>query len=120
MNARYSQEFKLHVIRTYLGSPYGIRTIAKQFNLPSKNYISNWIVALKKENIFSSTDIVGLFVQRSISLSILLLTLVNTAKSSNVRFLSCRILLMFLLIVSLVEIICTSKNTIANYILYSG
>ena len=57
MNARYSQEFKLHVIRTYLGSPYGIRTIAKQFNLPSKNYISNWIVALKKENIFSEEEL---------------------------------------------------------------
>lgn len=57
MNVRYSQEFKLHVIRTYLGSPYGIRTIAKQFNLPSKNYISNWIVALKKENLFSEEEL---------------------------------------------------------------
>ena len=57
MNVRYSQEFKLHIIRTYLSSPYGIRTIAKQFDLPSKNYITNWIISLKKEDIFSEEEL---------------------------------------------------------------
>ena len=57
MKCIYSQEFKLHVIRTYLESPYGIRTIAKQFDLPSKNYITNWIISLKKEDIFSEEEL---------------------------------------------------------------
>ena len=57
MNVIYSQEFKLHVVRTYLESPYGIRTIAKQFDLPSMNYITNWIISLQKENIFSEEEL---------------------------------------------------------------
>ena len=57
MNAIYSQEFKLHVIHTYLESPYGIRTIARQFNLPSKNYVTNWIISLKKENLLSEEEL---------------------------------------------------------------
>lgn len=40
-----------------MSSSYGIRTIAKQFNLPNKNYITNWIVALKKENLFSEEEL---------------------------------------------------------------
>jgi len=40
-----------------LESPYGIRTIAKQFDLPSKNYITNWIISLQKENIFSEEEL---------------------------------------------------------------
>jgi len=40
-----------------LESPYGIRTIAKQFDLPSKNYITNWIISLKKEDIFSEEEL---------------------------------------------------------------
>ena len=42
MKRKYSDEFKLEVVRAYYNSPLGVRSIAKKYNLPSKNYINNW------------------------------------------------------------------------------
>lgn len=47
MNNRYSKEFKLHVINTYLESLHGIRVIARSFDLPTKNYITKLPVKIK-------------------------------------------------------------------------
>lgn len=46
---KYSDEFKLAVVKEYYEGQLGVRALAKKYNLPSKNYISNWIVKLKKE-----------------------------------------------------------------------
>lgn len=50
-NTRYSDEFKLQVIQDYLNGDLGCRLIAKKYNLPSKNYISNWEKQLKKKGL---------------------------------------------------------------------
>lgn len=48
---RYSDEFKLQVIKEYLNSSLGCRTIAKKYNLPSKNYIFDWEHQLIKKGL---------------------------------------------------------------------
>lgn len=50
-NTRYSDEFKLQVIQDYLNGDLGCRLIAKKYNLPSKNYISNWEKQLKRKGL---------------------------------------------------------------------
>lgn len=50
-NTKYSDEFKLQVIQDYLNGDLGCRTIAKKYNLPSKNYISSWEKQLKKKGL---------------------------------------------------------------------
>ena len=55
-NKRYSDEFKLQVIKEYLNSSLGCRTIAQKYNLPSKNYIHNWERQLIKKGLLSSKD----------------------------------------------------------------
>lgn len=55
----YSQEFKLSVVREYLGSPHGIRVIARSFGLPSKNYITRWIDEMLKAQLITEDDIVA-------------------------------------------------------------
>lgn len=52
-NKKYSDEFKLQVIKEYLNGSLGCRTIAKKYNLPSKNYISNWKSQLIKKGLLS-------------------------------------------------------------------
>ena len=47
MAKKYSNEFKLMVVQDYYNSPLGVRSIAKKYNLPSKNYINNWEKSLK-------------------------------------------------------------------------
>jgi transposase-like protein len=42
MIRRYSDDFKLSVIKDYYSSPLGIRAIAMKYDLPSKNYINKW------------------------------------------------------------------------------
>jgi transposase len=42
MTKRYSDEFKLSVIKDYYSSALGIRAIALKYGLPSKNYINKW------------------------------------------------------------------------------
>lgn len=51
INKRYSDEFKLQVIKEYLNSSIGSRTLAKKYNLPSKNYIYNWEKQLIKKGL---------------------------------------------------------------------
>ena len=41
LNKKYSDEFKLQVIKEYLETSIGCRPLAKKYNLPSKNYIHN-------------------------------------------------------------------------------
>ena len=49
MNKKYSEEFKLAVVKEYLEGNIGIRTFAKKYSLPSKNYITNWIKYFKEK-----------------------------------------------------------------------
>lgn len=56
INKRYSDEFKLQVIKEYLNSSLGCRTIAKKYNLPSKNYINNWEKELIKKGLLTSEE----------------------------------------------------------------
>ena len=51
MRKKYSDEFKLEVIKDYYTSTLGMRAIALKYNLPSKNYISNWEAYLKKKGL---------------------------------------------------------------------
>lgn len=53
-NARYSDEFKLQVINEYLNGDLGCRLLAKKYNLPSKNYITNWQQQLIKKGLLST------------------------------------------------------------------
>jgi len=48
---KYSDEFKLSVIRDYYQSPLGVRAIAAKYNLPSKNYVNKWEAQLKKKGL---------------------------------------------------------------------
>ena len=54
-NKSYTDEFKLQVVTDYLNSSMGCRNIAKKYNLPSKNYIDNWIQQLIKKGLLSSS-----------------------------------------------------------------
>lgn len=51
LNKKYSDEFKLAVIKDYYDSPLGVRAIAMKYNLPSKNYINNWEQQLIKKGL---------------------------------------------------------------------
>lgn len=69
MPAKYSDAFKLEVVRDYYNSPLGVRSIALKYNgsrktltlgvfclrqklhLPSKNYINNWEKYLIKKEL---------------------------------------------------------------------
>jgi transposase len=52
----YTEEFKLEVVTNYLQSPYGIRVVAKSYNLPSKNYITRWLTELLQKGILTSDE----------------------------------------------------------------
>jgi len=51
MPTKYSDAFKLEVVRDYYNSPLGVRSIARKYNLPSKNYINNWETYLIKKGL---------------------------------------------------------------------
>ncbi len=51
MKKKYSDDFKLSVIKDYYSSSLGVRAIALKYNFPSKNYISNWEKQLKKKGL---------------------------------------------------------------------
>lgn len=53
---KYSDEFKLQVIKEYLTSSLGCRSIAKKYNLPSKNYIHYWECQLIKKGLLSNEE----------------------------------------------------------------
>ncbi len=48
MNRRYSEAFKMEVVKYYYNNPYGVRLTARHFGLPSKNYITDWEAELKR------------------------------------------------------------------------
>lgn len=48
MSQKYSEEFKLSVVKEYYEGNLGVRLLAQKYNLPSKNYISNWIKHFKE------------------------------------------------------------------------
>jgi transposase len=50
-NSKYSDEFKLQVVTEYLQGNLGCRTIAKKYNLPSKNYVLRWKEELIKKGL---------------------------------------------------------------------
>ena len=51
MSRKYTDEFKLHVVKEYYSSPLGVRAIANKYGLPSKNYINRWEEVLKRKGI---------------------------------------------------------------------
>lgn len=52
-NSKYSDDFKLQVINEYFNGELGCRLLAKKYNLPSKNYITNWQNQLIKKSLLS-------------------------------------------------------------------
>lgn len=54
----YSDEFKLQIVNEYLEGPLGCRLLARKYNLPSKNYINNWIDQLIRKGILKEEDVV--------------------------------------------------------------
>ena len=48
---KYTDEFKLHVVKDYYNSPLGVRAIASKYGLPSKNYINRWEEQLKRKGL---------------------------------------------------------------------
>lgn len=51
MKNKYTDEFKLSVVLDYYSSSLGVRAIAMKYNLPSKNYITNWEQQLIKKGL---------------------------------------------------------------------
>lgn len=51
MTRKYSDQFKLSVIEDYYNSLLGFRAIAAKYGLPSKNYIGNWEIQLKRKGL---------------------------------------------------------------------
>ena len=56
VNKKYSDEFKLQVITEYLNGTMGCRTLAKKYNLPSKNYIEKWQKQLIKKGLLKKDE----------------------------------------------------------------
>ena len=54
MSQKYSEEFKLNVVKEYFEGNLGVRLLAKKYNLPSKNYITNWIKHFKDMGVISN------------------------------------------------------------------
>ena len=57
INKRYSDEFKLEVVKEYLNGTIGCRMLAKKYNLPSKNYIHNWEKQLIKKGLLKKEEL---------------------------------------------------------------
>ena len=51
MYSKYSDEFKLAVVKEYYKGNLGVRLLAQKYNLPSKNYITNWIKQMKEKGL---------------------------------------------------------------------
>lgn len=52
---KYSDEFKLQVVKEYLEGSLGYRRLAQKYNLPSKNYILTWKEQLIKKGLLEDT-----------------------------------------------------------------
>ena len=46
--AKYSPEFKLHVVNEYLQGTLGYRLLAKKYHIPSKSQIETWVRQYKQ------------------------------------------------------------------------
>lgn len=46
--AKYSYEFKLMIVKEYLGSTLGYKLLAKKYNIPSQSPIERWVRAYKE------------------------------------------------------------------------
>ena len=46
--AKYSSEFKLHVVNEYLQGTLGYRLLAKKYHIPSKSQIETWVRQYKQ------------------------------------------------------------------------
>ena len=46
--AKYSEEFKIEIVREYLDGRLGFTSLAKKYNIKSKTQIRNWVNAYKK------------------------------------------------------------------------
>lgn len=57
INKRYSDEFKLQVIDEYLKGTLGCRTLAKKYNLPSKNYVQKWEKQLIRKGLLKEDEL---------------------------------------------------------------
>ncbi len=51
---KYSDEFKLQVVKEYLTGDLGCRLLAKKYNLPSKNYIFHWKEQLIEKGLINA------------------------------------------------------------------
>jgi transposase-like protein len=51
MRRKYSDEFKLSIVKEYYESPLGVRMITSKNGLPSKNYITRWEQELKNKGL---------------------------------------------------------------------
>ncbi len=51
MKEKYSEAFKLMVIKDYYQNTLGVRAIALKHGLPSKNYIKKWEDELKRKKL---------------------------------------------------------------------
>ena len=60
MVSKYSTEFKLHVVRTYLSSAFGIRVVARSLGLPSKNYLTRWMQELTQKGLLTKEEIAAM------------------------------------------------------------
>ena len=50
---KYSDEFKLQILKEYFTGDLGCRLLAKKYNLPSKNYIFSWRDQLIKKGLLN-------------------------------------------------------------------
>lgn len=48
-NNKYSREFKLKVVKKYLNESCSLQDITREFKIPSKTQIHNWIKEYEKE-----------------------------------------------------------------------
>jgi transposase-like protein len=54
MKSKYTDDFKLEVIKDYYKNDLGIRLTASKWGLASKNYITRWEAELKEKGLITS------------------------------------------------------------------
>jgi len=47
----YSEEYKWEVVKTYYTTDLGVRKTAQHFGLPTKNYVTRWIMECKNKGL---------------------------------------------------------------------
>lgn len=75
MNKKYSEEFKLSIVKEYYEGNLGVRLLAKKYNLPSKNYITDWIKHFKENGT----------IPKDINISRISRTTTNNTVKSNAK-----------------------------------